>query len=121
MSFGSQTVGLVAIAETGPPGYLGVKAKQRIVTLRHGVHFRPAGVSETPDAETNVATELWKLTDAPDLVTLAAKSTGEVIYDGTDNPADVQANRFQIDGPIQPKHDFGGAHHVTIMCKRKSG
>lgn len=121
MSFGSQTVGLVTVTEAGPPGYLGVKAKQRTVTLRHNVHFRPAGTSETPDAQTDVATEVWKLTDASDLVSLAMKSTGELIYDGTPTPQDVKANRFQIEGPIQPKHDFGGEHHVTIICKRQAG
>lgn len=121
MSFGGQTVALVVVASAGDPGYLGLKAKTRTKTLRSGVHFRPFRTMETPDAETDVATEVWKLTDAPDIVSLAAKSTGEILYDGTDDPDDVEANRFQITGPVQPKSDLSRVHHVTIMCKRQVG
>ena len=117
---GRQTVGIVTVTQTGDAGYLGVKAKARSMILRHNVHFRPVNTSET-DEQTNVATETWKLTDRPEIAVLAAKSTGEIVYDGTDNPADVEANRFRIDGPIQPKHSLDGPHHVTIMCKRQVG
>lgn len=121
MSFGGQTVGIVTVTATGTSGYLGLKQKNRVVNLVAGVHFRPFITTETPDAETDVATEVWKLTAPVEAAVLAAKSTGELLYDGTTNPADVKANRFQIQGPIQPKSDLSQVHHVTIMCKRQVG
>lgn len=122
MSFGGQTVALVAIAATGSPGYQGIKATSRTKTVVSGVHFRPFQTLETPDTETDVATELWKLTAPPETAALVAKSTGELLYDGTDDPADVKANRFAITGPVQPKSGLGAkVHHVTIMCKRQVG
>lgn len=122
MTLGGQTVALVAIASTGSPGYLGLKAASRTKTVVSGVHFRPFKTEETPDAETDVATEVWKLTAPPEAAVLAAKSTGELLYDGTSDPADVEANRFSIIGPVQPKSDLSGVvDHVTIMCKRQVG
>lgn len=112
MSFGDQAVKIVTVAETGSPGYLGVKSKSRTEIEVTDCHFRPVGVSETPDAETNVATEVWKLTAPPVAAVLAAKPNGELIYDG---------KTFKIDGPVMPKYDFGALHHVTVMCKRALG
>lgn len=124
MSFGGQTVGIVTVTGTGSPGYLGLKTQTRSVTLVSGVHFRPFNATETPQTQTDVAVEVWKLTAPPDTAALAAKSTGEIVYDGTDNPtynpADL-SNVFQIDGSIMPKYDDATVHHVTIMCKRQHG
>lgn len=122
MSLGNQTVGFVSISSVGEPGYLGVKQKSRVLSLVHGGQFQPASVSEDPDAETNTATEIWLYTGPPSAVTLAAKSTGELVYDGTDSPEDLEGNRFRIEGPVQPEHDFSGqVDHVLITCKRQAG
>ncbi|MGV0785113.1 hypothetical protein [Mycolicibacterium sp. XJ775] len=112
MSFGNQTVKIVTVTETGAPGYLGKKAEARTEVEVAGCHFRPASVTETPDAETDVATEVWKLTAPPVAAVLNAKSTDELIYAG---------ETFQIDGPIMPKYDLGALHHVTVMCKKQVG
>lgn len=127
MSFGSQTVAFVAVTETGPIGWGGLKAKTRSATPLAGCHFRPASSTETPDAQTDVTTEVWKLT-APPPAALAVNASGELVYDGTDHPElldlDSDAGKaatFQVDGPIMPKYDLaGGVHHVTIMCKRQA-
>ena len=111
----------MTIAADGAPGYLGLKTKTRVVSLVSGCHFRPFNTMETPVTETDVATEVWKLTAPPTAAVLAAKSTGELLFDGTDNPADTVGNRFQITGPVQPKYDGGRVHHVTVMCQRQVG
>lgn len=121
MSFGGQTIGLVTVTKTGGPGFMGVEAENRATTLVSGVHFRPLNTIETPVAATDVATEIWKCTAPPEAGVLAAQSTGTVLFDGTNSPADVEANRFQIEGPIMPKYDGSQVHHVTIMCKRQHG
>jgi len=124
VSFGGQTVGFVTVTDIGTPGYLGIKQKTRSVTLVSGVHFRPFSTTEAPDAETDVATEVWKLTAPPVAAVLAAESTGELVYDGTDNPTydpDDVSNVFQIQGPVQPKQDLAELHHVTVMCRRQHG
>lgn len=118
MSFGYQTLGFVTITETGNPGFLGIKEKQRSVELVHGCHFRQFESDEVV-TETDTATEHWKGTCPAEAAVLAAKSTGEVLYDGTLNPADIAANTFQIDGPKAPKSDLSQVHHVTIFCKRQ--
>ena len=121
-SFGSQTVGFVTVTESGEPGYLGLKTKTKVVVKVSGCHFRPANATEV-DGQTDVATEVWKLTAPPAAAVLAAKSTGEIVYDGTDNPqlpSDLN-ELFRIDGRIQPKFDLDAVHHVTVMCKRQVG
>uniref|UniRef100_UPI003C30EB7C Head closure protein n=1 Tax=Mycolicibacterium phage Mycofy1 TaxID=3349809 RepID=UPI003C30EB7C len=127
--FGGQVVALVSVAETGVPGWGGLKAKARTTTRQPGVHFRPASSTETPDGQTNVATEVWKLTAPPTAAVLAAKPGGELVYDGTEHPESLdldsaagRAATFRVDGPIMPKYDLAGqVHHVTIMCKRQAG
>lgn len=122
MSFGGQTVGFVTITDSGSAGYLGLKPKSRTLALAHGVQFWPLETTEAPDAETNVTSEVWRFIGPPDAAALAAKSIGELVYDGTDDPADIAENRFQIVGPKKPRSDGAGTlHHVTIMCKRQAG
>lgn len=120
--FGRQTVGFVTVTSTGAPGYLGLRGESHEVVLMHGVRFRPLRADEMT-GQTDLSTEVWKLTAPSQATVLAAKSTGEILYDGTDSPAwddDDSSNRFQIDGPKQPKPGMlGGVHHVTIMCKRQ--
>ncbi len=110
MSFGGQTVTFVTVTETGAPGFLGVKEKQRTEVSVTGCHFRPFKTTEVV-TESDVATEIWKCTAPPGAAVIAAKSTGEVKHNGL---------TFQIDGPIQLKYDIGTqVHHVTIFCKRQ--
>lgn len=111
MSFGGQTVTFVTVTETGQPGFLGVKEKQRSEVSVAGCHFRPFKTAEVV-TETDIATEVWKCTAPPEAAVLAAKSTGEVKHNGL---------TFQIDGQIQPKYDLSGQiEHVTIFCKRQA-
>lgn len=128
MSFGDQTVVIVTVSETGAPGYLGMKAKAYTKAKVQGCHFRPTSSTESPKAETNTTQIVWKLTAPPEVAALAAKSTGQLVYDGSDSPEllDLESDAgkaatYQIDGPIMPKYDFGELHHVTIMCKRQAG
>ena len=62
MSFGDQVVALVVVSQAGVPGRFGLKALNSVATRLPGCHFRPVGVTETPDIETDIATETWKLT-----------------------------------------------------------
>ncbi|OBB15052.1 hypothetical protein A5761_15025 [Mycolicibacterium setense] len=129
MSFGGQTVAFVTVTETGPIGWGGLKSKTRVATSLAGCHFRPAASTETPDTQTDVATEVWKLTAPPAVAALAVKASGELVYDGSDHPEllDLESDAgkkatFQIDGPIMPKYGLDNSvHHVTIMCKRQAG
>lgn len=119
MSFGAQTVTFVTVAETGQPGFLGVKAKSRAEVDVPGCHFRTfksaemdgEAASSGADGRTRVATEIWKCTAPPEAGVLAAKSTGEIKYKGM---------TFQIEGPIELNFDMGNqVHHVTIFAKRQ--
>jgi len=111
--FGSQTVTFVAVAQSGDPGYLGLKAKSRTETAVTGCLFEPVLSSETPDAQTNVATGIWLCTAPPVAASIAANSTGELKVGGV---------TYQIDGPAMPKFDRAGAiHKVLILCKRQVG
>lgn len=127
--FGRQTVGFVTVTDTGTPGYLGVIEQTRTVVALSGVRFRPLSTEETSGLTselkglTTIAGEVWKLTAPAAAASLAAQSTGEIVYDGTTNPVwddDDNSNVFQIDGFNQPKPGiFGGVHHVTILCLRQ--
>lgn len=126
--FGDQVVALVSVGRTGQPGWGGLRDKARVATRYPGVHFRPYSSTETPVTQTDVTTEVWKLTGPPDAIALSVKGNGELIYDGSDHPElldlDSDAGKaatFQIDGQISPKYDLDGVHHVTIMCKRQVG
>lgn len=127
MSLGDQTVGFVSVSKSGTAGYLGLKTETRSLTLVNGCQFQPlggmsGGSTETPDAQTDVATITWIFTGPPVAAVLAAKSTDELVYDGTDDPTDIEANRYPIFGQVQPQHDFSGAvDHVVITCKKQVG
>lgn len=128
--FGGQTVGFVTVTQTGEAGYLGVTQQSRTVTLLGGVRFRPysteelAGLTSELKGLTNIAGELWKLTAPAEAAALSAKSTGEIVYDGTDTPEYDEAdtsNVFHIEGFNQPKPGmYGQVHHVTIVCQRQA-
>lgn len=127
-SFGGQVVAFVTVASTGAVGWGGLKEKTKGATAVSGCRFRPFTTMEA-DQQTDVATEVWKLTAPPEAGVLAAASTGEILYDGTGSPDDLdldspeaQAATWQIDGQVQPKYDLDGTvHHVTVMCKRQRG
>lgn len=127
--FGGQTVAFVAVSQTGSPGWGGLREKVRVATPLSGCRFRSHTSDETPVTQTDVATEIWKLTAPPDAAALVVAANGELLYDGSDHPElldpDSDAGKaatFQIDGPIQPKRDMDGSvHHVTIWCKRQAG
>lgn len=121
-SFGGQTVKLVTVAQSGSPGRLGLKAETRTAVTVSGCRGRVLSSSETPEQQTDVATEVWKWTLPPVAAALAAKATGELVYDGTASPVQTTASTFQIVGPIAEKRNMDGSvHHVTILCKRQAG
>lgn len=109
--FGDQTLVFVTVSETGAPGWGGLKEKARTETPVPGCHGRPFSTAES-DGQTDVATAVWKWTVPPVAAALAARPGDEVKVDGV---------TWQIDGPVQPKRDIGGVHHVTVMCKRQAG
>ena len=123
MSFGGQTVGFVTVTRSGAPDGLGMLAESRAVVLVSGCHFRSAVSVESPEGETNTTTIKWKLTAPPEVAVLAAKSTGELVYDGTETPVQTADSTFLIDGPILPKYDITGSevHHVTVWAKKQAG
>lgn len=129
MTFGGQTVAFVAVTATGAPGWGGLREKLRTVTPLAGCRFRVLTSDETPVTQTDVTTEVWKLTCPPSAAALAVKANGELLYDGTDHPElldpESEAGRgalFQTDGQILPKYDMdGNVHHVTIFYKRQRG
>jgi len=129
MSFGAQVVGVVAVSQSGEPGWGGLKAKSRSVVRVPGCHFRPYSSDETPVTQTDVASEVWKLTAPPAAAVLLAKASGELVFDGSEHPesldlgsAEGRAAVFQVDGPVMPKFDLDGSvHHVTVFCKRQAG
>jgi hypothetical protein len=125
VSFGGQSVGFVSVSQSGEPGFLGQRAEVRSLTVVSGCRFRPASTSEV-DRESDVASEVWKLTAPPEVAVLAADSTGELVYDGTSSPSlpdDVNdPSVFRIDGPILSKFDMDGSvEHVTVLAKRQRG
>ena len=121
MSFGGQTVGFVTVTRSGTPDSLGMLAESRTLTLVSGCHFRPFVSTESPEGETNTTTIRWKLTAPPEAGVLAAKSTGELVYDGTRNPVQTPASTFKVDGPMLPKVDGADVHHVTVYAKKQAG
>lgn len=119
---GKQTVKLGVVTSTGAPGFLGIKAESRTDVTVSGCRGRVLTADETAELQADVATEVWKWTLPPESAAATAKSTGELVYDGTATPARTAASVFQIDGPIQPKYNMDGTlHHVTLMAKRQAG
>lgn len=109
MTFGGQSVTVVTVSESGEPGYLGVKTKTRSEVVVSGCHFRPLSTSETV-GQTDVATQLWKLTAPPVDAVLGLSAGDELVHADT---------TFQVDGVPLPKYDLAGqVHHVTVTCKR---
>lgn len=120
--FGGQTIKLATVTQTGQPGFLGLKAETRTDVTVAGCRGRVLSVDETGEPQTDVATEVWKWTLPPAAAAVASRSTGELVYDGTANPARTATSVFRIDGPPQPKFAMDGTvHHVTIMAKRQVG
>ena len=122
MTLGGQTVKLGVVAQSGAPGYLGMKAETRTDVTVTGCRGRVLSSTEAPEQQTDVAVEVWKWTLPPAAAAAAATSTGELVYDGTSSPARTATSVFQIDGPILPKYNMDGTlHHVTILAKRQAG
>lgn len=119
---GAQTIKLGVVAQSGAAGYLGMKTETRTDVIVTGCRGRVLSADETAEMQTDVATEIWKWTLPPAAAAATATSTGELVYDGTVDPARTATSVFQIDGPIQPKYDMDGTlHHVTILAKRQAG
>lgn len=120
MSLGDQTVKVVAITD-GAPDRNNVPTLVRTLVTWPGVHFRPLTFKEKVGLVDNIATELWQLTGEPTDQVLAAKSVDEILYDRSADPADVDANRFQIVGGVQPFNDLGpDVFKVTVLCQKQN-
>ena len=119
---GRQTVKIATVTQSGTPGFLGMKSETRTDVTVSNCRGRVLPATETPEQQTDVATEIWKWTLPPAAAAIAAKSTGELVYDGTASPTRTATSVFQIDGAIQPKFNMDGTlHHVTVMAKRQAG
>lgn len=117
MTFGGQTVKFVTITD-GTPDRNNIATPVRTAVTVSGCRFRPLTFKEKVDV-TDIATEVWKLTAPPDPAVTSAASIDQVVYDGTDNPSDVEANRFDIVGGVQPFNDFGSSvFKVTVLCQK---
>lgn len=109
MTFGGQSVTVVTVTESGEPGFMGVRTKNRSGTVVSGCHFRPLSTSEVV-GQTDVATQSWKLT-APPVDAVLGLKPGDAL-----EHADTS---FQVDGVPLPKYDLAGnVHHVTVMCRK---
>lgn len=119
---GRQTVKIATVAQSGAPGFLGMKTETRTDVTVSNCRGRVLSASETAELQQNIATEIWKWTLPPVAAAIAAKSTGELVYDGTASPARTASSVWQIDGPIQPKYNMDGSlHHVTLLARRQAG
>ncbi len=122
MTAGSQTVKFVTVGE-GAPDRNNIPAPVRTLVAVPGVRFR----SLKPAEKTGVfglATDIRQLTiiaPFPSAVS-SATATGEVLYeDGSDDPADIPANVYQIVGGVGEFPDFGpDVFKVTVLCQKQT-
>lgn len=112
MTFGDRTVTFVTVTETGEPNSLGIRPKQRTEVPVTGCRHRPLSVEETPEAMTNVATQIWKTTAPPEAAAIAAASTGELKVDGV---------TYVIIGDAKPFEDMANPFKVTILSREQEG
>lgn len=118
MSMGSQTVTFVAITR-GTAGRFERAPVQTSVPVA-GCLFRQLPGSEAV-TETDVITEVWECVAPPAAAAVSARATGELVYDGTTNPArgTNDVNVFQITS-VEKHPDFSRpVHHVTVICERQ--
>lgn len=126
MTLGGQTVGVVTVTTTGQAGFQGIKSRSRALALVHGCRFRQLSAAETPEGSIDVSSEVWKCTCPPEAAAILARSTGELVYDGSSSPT-LPADRnaatvWRIEGAPSHKRDMDGSvHHVTILAKRQVG
>lgn len=124
MDFGDQTVGFVAVT-LGDPDANGVRPESRVQVNVSGCRFRPLRSDGMPNAEKGgVLTKGWKCTAPPDPAVLAADYTGELVYDGTDDPqrGDNDKNVWDVDGGALPFADESvDAFKVTVFAENIRG
>ena len=120
--YGAQTVGFVTVT-AGEADPNGIKRKTRVQVNVPGCRFRPLRMDEKTGL-TNLATEMWKCTAPPHEAVLAADSVDELVYDGTDNPTQLESGEttYHIDGGIQPFTDFSKEpFKVTVLATKQTG
>ena len=114
--FGKQTVGFITLTPTGPRDSRGLQELVESTVEVKRCRCRPyvsGRERESRIDETDVTTEMWKVTAPPEAAAIAAKSTGRFTCDG---------KTYEIDGTVMPKPDpAGGVHHVTIFGKLQAG
>lgn len=119
MTFGGQTVTLVVITD-GVEDRNGIPTPVEAFVTVSGCRFRPLKPDEK-EGLLSTAKEPWKLTAPPSPEVVAAKSVDRLLYDGTGNPADTEANTFQVIGGAGAFNDMGSAvFKVTVFCERQS-
>ena len=112
---GSQTVKIVTIGSGTTRNRLNQPTPTRTLTTVSGVLMRPVSATEETTL-TEISNEIWRCTCPPDTV---VSSSGEVLYDGTVNPADTPANRFRVTA-VQPFVDFAGdITHIRVTCEKE--
>lgn len=118
MSFGNQTVVLREFTPGTTRNRLNQPVPDEHDNTVTGCLMRPYRPTEVVTL-TDIATEVWWCTAPPDPAALNATAAGVLIYDGTETPADVEENHYQITG-VEPFPDFSGAvDHVKITCQRQ--
>lgn len=106
---GGHTVTFVPMSITS--GRLGATTAAGSGVDVYGCFMQPVHVSEIV-TDTDVGTELWRCIAPPVAAVLAAKTTGELIFN---------SRTYQITG-AKPYSDFPGlVDHVTIDCEIQVG
>lgn len=113
MIFGGQTVTFVSYKDTGSPGALGTYVQAETAVDVPGCRHRPLPFSETPEGDTDIATEQWQTTAPPVPAVLAAKANGVLRGDGVEYRI--------IGGPRVFTDRYGQPYKVTVFSRRMSG
>jgi len=119
VSFGADTVTLVAFVESGTPGALGTYAMTEVLTNVPGCHHRPLTFSETAETDTDIATEMWKTTIP--LAELGPSLLATVMAIEAINEIRVDGETYHIIGGVRPHKDFTNPFKATILSQKQVG
>lgn len=119
MSFGVDTITLVSFTETGTPGALGTYAMTEVLTDVPGCRHRPLTFKETAEADTDIATEMWKTTIP--LFELSSTLLAAVMATEAINQIRVDGVTYHIIGGVRPHKDFTDPFKATIISQKQTG
>ena len=119
MSFGNQTVTIVARSDAATPGVLGTYAQAEALTALPGCRHRPLTFKETAELEFDIATEMWRTT-----IPIGEYSQGLQDAVMAITPGDairVDGQTYEIVGGVRPHNDFTAPFKATIISKKHIG